>query len=117
LSITISAAFKEIRPMLVAASVMAVVMLLVSWTLPNTMPVDRFLRLIVVVVIGALTYGAALFWRGGLLFHELLEPAGWIIGRRRPMLKPTEIAGQAYVVDEFLVAGQDTSMNKSQGST
>jgi O-antigen/teichoic acid export membrane protein len=112
LHITMAAAFKEVRPMLGAAGAMAVVMLLVLWTLPNATPLDHLLRLVVATLIGAMTYGTALFWRGGVLLHEVLEPAGWVIGRRRPILKPTEIAGDVYVVDEFLAAGLDKGKNK-----
>jgi len=112
LHITMAAAFKEVRPMLGAAGAMAVVMLLVLWTLPNATPLDHLLRLVVATLIGAMTYGTTLFWRGGVLLHEVLEPAGWVIGRRRPILKPTEIAGDVYVVDEFLAAGLDKGKNK-----
>ena len=112
LRITVAAAFKEIRPVLVASGAMAVAALLTIVTLPDTTSVDRLLRLSAAIVVGAATYGTALFWRGEVLLHEVLEPAGWVIGRRRRSVKPTEVASHPYLVDELLAAGLDKGKDK-----
>jgi O-antigen/teichoic acid export membrane protein len=112
LSLTAAEAFKEVRPVLTAGAAMAVAMLLVLAPLPDATLVDRVVRLTIAVLIGAVVYGTVLFWRGSVLVHEVLEPAGWVIGRRRPISKPTEIAGEVYVLDEFLAAGLDRGKDK-----
>jgi teichuronic acid exporter len=95
LGISLSDAFKEVRPMLAATGAMALALLLVMWTMPDATHGDRLLRLALSVIVAAATYGMALFWRGRVLLDEVLEPAIWVIGKRRLTPKPNDHAGPA----------------------
>jgi O-antigen/teichoic acid export membrane protein len=73
----------ELRPIGIAALMMAAGVLLAQWMVPGASLADRLARLALSTSAGALAYGAGILWWGGPLRGELAEVAGWLLPRRR----------------------------------
>lgn len=75
----------EVRPVVGASLVMAVVVITVCSTITGTHSQDRLIRLCVAAGLGAFVYGFGIIRHGGSVFSEAAEVASWIFRRNHPL--------------------------------
>ncbi len=63
-----------------ATVVMASVVLILQWLLPGEDLTGRVIRMVLAVCLGGFSYGAVIFFPGGLVSLEVREVAGWLLG-------------------------------------
>jgi O-antigen/teichoic acid export membrane protein len=76
---------KELQPTVVAALVMTMITLLARWLCVVGLPEATIFRLVVVILVGVVSYGAMLWIIGGSLRAELLEVFFWVVRPARPV--------------------------------
>lgn len=77
--------WSQLRPVILAALVMAASVLVVRSLLPASDSPERLVRLALAVGLGAAVYATLILWHGGLLASEIREVVGWLY---RPKPRP-----------------------------
>ncbi|MBM2844310.1 MAG: hypothetical protein HW404_2147, partial [Anaerolineales bacterium] len=78
-----AALWAELRPPLTAAVAMTAVAFAIQWALSDWTHLLAAVRMTVVILVGAASYGLGVLGFGGRIKHEIREISSWLLRRAR----------------------------------